>query len=83
MPTTPNTAPGPETTGDARFNSPWSYAGWPAMTIPCGLADDGLPVGMQIVAPPHSELSVLSAAAWLEERLAFSETPELRHQTSR
>jgi Asp-tRNA(Asn)/Glu-tRNA(Gln) amidotransferase A subunit family amidase len=71
MPSTPTTAPGAETTGDARFNAPWSYAHWPAITIPCGLGDDGLPVGLQLVAPPWSEVSLLNAAAWIEERIGF------------
>jgi Asp-tRNA(Asn)/Glu-tRNA(Gln) amidotransferase A subunit family amidase len=75
MPATPATAPGPETTGDARFNSPWSYVGWPALTIPCGLGEGGLPIGLQLVAPPWSELSLLNAAAWIEERISFDARP--------
>jgi aspartyl-tRNA(Asn)/glutamyl-tRNA(Gln) amidotransferase subunit A len=75
MPSTPATAPGPETTGDARFNAPWSYVGWPALTIPCGLGEGGLPIGLQLVAPPWSERSLLEAAAWIEERIGFAERP--------
>jgi aspartyl-tRNA(Asn)/glutamyl-tRNA(Gln) amidotransferase subunit A len=76
MPTTPATAPGPETTGDARFNAPWSYAGWPALTLPCGLSQ-GLPVGLQLVAPPNCEASLLQGAAWIEQQLGWDARPTM------
>ena len=38
MPATNTAAPPLDSTGDPRFNSPWSYAGLPAVTLPCGLA---------------------------------------------
>lgn len=70
MCSTPTTAPGPETTGDARFNSPWSYCGLPSITIPCGMdKEKGLPLGMQIVAPHHGERELLVAARWCQEQL--------------
>jgi aspartyl-tRNA(Asn)/glutamyl-tRNA(Gln) amidotransferase subunit A len=50
MPATPTTAPDLTTTGDPIFNSPWSYLGLPSLTIPCGLASDGLPCGLQFIA---------------------------------
>lgn len=49
MPSTLGPAPTRETTGDPGFNSPWSYLGWPSLTIPCGLVD-GLPIGLQFIA---------------------------------
>jgi aspartyl-tRNA(Asn)/glutamyl-tRNA(Gln) amidotransferase subunit A len=68
-----NTAAVPDldTTGDPRFSSPWSYAGIPAVSIPCGLTPEGLPCGLQLVGPPHSELRLLAAAAWCEARLGW------------
>jgi Asp-tRNA(Asn)/Glu-tRNA(Gln) amidotransferase A subunit family amidase len=60
-----------DTTGDPRFNSPWSYAGVPVVTIPCGLTPEGLPCGLQIVGPTHSELRLLAAALWCEARLGW------------
>ena len=38
----------------------------PAISVPCGFTDDGLPVGLQIVAPPQREDRLLSFAAAFE-----------------
>ena len=65
MPTTPTPAPPRlDTTGDARFNIPWTFAGLPAVTIPCGLSADGMPIGMQLVGPRDADIELLAAAAW-------------------
>ncbi len=41
---------GPVTsTGDARFNSPWSLAGLPSLGVPFIKDDAGLPLGLQLV----------------------------------
>ncbi|MBC8355564.1 MAG: amidase [Planctomycetes bacterium] len=78
MPSTNTTAPASlDTTGDPRFNSPWSYAGVPSVTIPCGLASDGMPCGLQLVGPRNSEARLLQAAAWCEERIGFQNHPSL------
>ena len=76
MPSAPTTAPTPETTGDPRFNSPWSYAGLPAITIPCGF-DDGLPIGLQVVGAGQGERELLAAAAWCERALGIPQSPLL------
>lgn len=47
-----------------------TITGCPAISIPCGFSDDGLPVGLQIVAPPHCDAALLSVAAWVEHVLA-------------
>jgi len=65
MPAATGPAPDRSTTGDPSLNSPWSYAGLPAITIPCGQLD-GLPLGLQLVGPAGSELQLLEAAAWCE-----------------
>ncbi|MDQ6728330.1 MAG: amidase, partial [Actinomycetota bacterium] len=49
---------------------PWSFAGMPALSVPCGWAD-GLPVGLQLVAPPGRE-DVLVAAGSAVERLGLA-----------
>ncbi len=44
------------------FNSPWTLAGGPTASVPCGFVD-GLPVGMALVGRPGEEATVLGAAA--------------------
>jgi aspartyl-tRNA(Asn)/glutamyl-tRNA(Gln) amidotransferase subunit A len=75
MPATLGPAPGMETTGDPAFNSPWSYVGWPSLTIPCGLAADGMPCGLQFIAatPPQ----VFAMAGLCERILGFHERPAI------
>ena len=43
-----------------------TLAGLPAMGVPVGFSDDGLPMGMQLIGPPLGELGVLNAAAAYE-----------------
>jgi amidase len=44
----------------------------PAISLPCGFTESGLPVGLQLVAPPHGEARLLSAAAALEAELGIA-----------
>jgi aspartyl-tRNA(Asn)/glutamyl-tRNA(Gln) amidotransferase subunit A len=44
------------------FSYPFNLTQQPACTIPCGLTDDGLPIGLQIVAPMFGDALVLRAA---------------------
>lgn len=41
----------------------------PAMSLPCGLTQAGLPVGLQIIAPPHADGRVLAGGKLLEDLL--------------
>jgi amidase len=50
----------------APFCAPWNLAGWPAMTVPAGLHPDGMPLSVQLVAPPGNEGLLLGLAATLE-----------------
>jgi Asp-tRNA(Asn)/Glu-tRNA(Gln) amidotransferase A subunit family amidase len=38
-----------------------NWLGWPALSLPCGFVD-GLPVGLQITAPPNNEALIVRAA---------------------
>jgi Asp-tRNA(Asn)/Glu-tRNA(Gln) amidotransferase A subunit family amidase len=69
-PSTPGPVPTRETTGDPSFNSPWTYAGFPSLTLPCGTSDDGLPLGLQLIARPRCESTLLTAALWCERNLS-------------
>ncbi|WP_326551497.1 amidase [Micromonospora sp. NBC_01813] len=50
----------------APYAAPWNMAGLPALVVPAGLRPDGLPVGVQLVGPPGSELLLLAVAGQLE-----------------
>ncbi|WP_376771183.1 amidase [Rhizomonospora bruguierae] len=50
----------------APYAAPWNVAGFPAVVVPIGLRPDGLPVGVQVVGPPGSELLLLAVAGQLE-----------------
>ena len=47
--------------------SPSNLAGHPAMSVPFGVGDDGLPVGVQILAPMLEEARMFKAAKALED----------------
>ncbi len=49
---------------------PWSLAGFPAVSVPCGTDDGGFPVGLQIVGPPGADAVVIAAAAAVERSVA-------------
>ena len=53
-------------TGDTRFQGPWTSCGLPAITLPIGLAESGLPLGIQLIASPFEEARLLVAARWCE-----------------
>lgn len=69
---------GPETIGGhpaqprdhAAFTPQYNHAGAPAISIPCGRAPGGLPVGLQIGAAPGRDAMLLRAAALFETILA-------------
>jgi aspartyl-tRNA(Asn)/glutamyl-tRNA(Gln) amidotransferase subunit A len=56
------------------FTVPFSLAGVPAISIPCGLSE-GLPVGFQLAGPAFSENRVLDAAFALEAAIGFDNAP--------
>jgi len=72
---TPKAAPGLETTGDPRFNSPWSYAGLPTVSLPIGVSDAGLPIGLQCVGQAWSEPRLFPLAAWCGRAIGYAELP--------
>lgn len=45
---------------------PSNLAGHPAMSVPFGVGDDGLPVGVQVLAPALAEIDMFRTAAVLE-----------------
>jgi aspartyl-tRNA(Asn)/glutamyl-tRNA(Gln) amidotransferase subunit A len=67
-PTMPTTAPRfADYNPDALLSSPtftpiWNLTGLPAISIPCGLSSQNLPIGMQIVGRPFAEPTVFKVA---------------------
>ena len=49
-----------------------TVTGCPAISIPCGVTADGLPVGLQLVGAPYGEAELLRTAAWCEAALGVS-----------
>jgi Asp-tRNA(Asn)/Glu-tRNA(Gln) amidotransferase A subunit family amidase len=75
MPSTIGPAPGLDSTGVPTFNAPWSYIGWPSLTIPCGLSATGLPIGLQFIALTVPQ--VFAMAGLCEKILAFHKLPPI------
>ncbi len=45
---------------------PSNLAGHPSMSVPFGVGDDGMPIGVQVLAPATGEPTMFRAAAVLE-----------------
>lgn len=72
-PATIGTATDPSTTGDPSFNSPWSFTGLPTVSFPVGLADDGMPLSIQLVGVLLHEDRLLHTAEWCEAAIRNSQ----------
>ncbi|WP_442680125.1 Asp-tRNA(Asn)/Glu-tRNA(Gln) amidotransferase subunit GatA [Sphingomonas sp. ASY06-1R] len=57
------------------FTVPSSLAGLPAMSVPGGLDQAGLPLGLQVIGRPLDEQGVLNACLAIEERAGFTARP--------
>ncbi|HWG09398.1 MAG TPA: amidase [Solirubrobacteraceae bacterium] len=92
---TPTTATGPPRIGQLQgrgalwtlnavagwvpYNGVWNVTGQPAASVPAGLGADGLPRGVQLVARPNDEATLLSLAAQIESERpwAHARPPEI------
>jgi len=50
-----------------RFTSPFNLTGLPALSVPCGFTNSGLPVGLQIIAKHWGEAKILQAGHAFEQ----------------
>jgi aspartyl-tRNA(Asn)/glutamyl-tRNA(Gln) amidotransferase subunit A len=74
-PTVPMVAP-PVGVGDLALRErmieltfPWNVTGSPALALPCGPAEDGLPASLQVIGRPGDDALVLAAGRALSERV--------------
>jgi Asp-tRNA(Asn)/Glu-tRNA(Gln) amidotransferase A subunit family amidase/ketopantoate reductase len=59
----------PEGEAEGLFSGVFNVTGDPAIVLPCGWNSDGLPIGLQLVAPLGRDQALLSAAAFVETTL--------------
>lgn len=75
-PVTTGTAPlGLENTGSPIFCALWTLCGLPAVSIPAGTDENGLPLGIQLVGQPLGDWNLLSIADWAMECLSHLMLP--------
>jgi len=64
-----------DVTGDPSFCTLWTLLGFPALTLPTGLSDGGLPYGMQLAGPAGGDDHLLRVASWCEAVIGFRDSP--------
>lgn len=75
-PATPSAAPRDLSgTGDPMFQTPFTFAGFPAVSLPAALDENGMPLAIQLAANRWDEKRLLQIAALAERALGFRETP--------
>lgn len=55
------------------YTYPFNLTGQPAASVPCGFTREGLPVGMQMVAPANQETVIFRAAAAFESACPWAD----------
>ena len=61
----------------AEFSYPFNLSHGPAISVPCGLTAEGLPVGLQVAGPRLADDLVLRAAAGFLAQQPFDRLPDL------
>jgi amidase len=62
---------------DYTYTSAYNLTGWPSTVIRAGTDDQGLPIGIQVIARPFREDHSLALSAWLETRLGPFDPPKI------
>ena len=58
--------------GRRRYTSPAALAGLPAISVPCGFSESGLPIGVQIIGKPFGEDTLFRIAHRYEQAAEWS-----------
>jgi len=61
--------------GQADLTNLANMSGYPAASVPMGVNSQGLPLGLQIIGRPGSDLKVLALAEWFSQIMTKSEKP--------
>ena len=75
----PTSSPAPRdlnSTGDKRFQAPWTLSGLPAITFPIGTSKLGLPIGTQLIGENLSETKLLQSSLWCYETIGKNLNPD-------
>jgi amidase len=59
--------------GACPYTWPWNALGWPAVSVPAGLTDTGLPVGAQLLGKANAEPQLIALAAQLEQECRWQD----------
>jgi Asp-tRNA(Asn)/Glu-tRNA(Gln) amidotransferase A subunit family amidase len=57
-------------TGNSIFNGLWTMAGLPAVTLPLFAAENGLPMGIQLIGRRGDDARLLRTGRWLSDHVA-------------
>ncbi len=68
---------------DLTYNLPYNITGWPAVVVRCGTSDEGLPIGVQVVAKAWRDDIALAVAKRLEELFGGWQAFSLINETSK
>jgi Asp-tRNA(Asn)/Glu-tRNA(Gln) amidotransferase A subunit family amidase len=75
-PATPTSAPASlATTGDLKFNSPWSFSGLPVVSLPVERDRHGMPAAIQLIGRAGGDCHLLALSAWCEGAIPFRARP--------
>ncbi|MHB0870240.1 MAG: amidase [Chloroflexota bacterium] len=70
------------TRNNTLFNRAFSFVGFPALMIPVGETPEGMPVGVQLVGPPHSEPRLLAVGHALEQAVGYMPADSILEATA-
>ena len=57
---------------EAKYTCLWNLTGFPSVSIPCGLTDQGRPIALQVVTPFGTDQKALQIGSLLERVWAIS-----------